>query len=142
MAVPVFFQPLVQIAALGRIFLPAGLATELEAALARSVAVVGKPKEVERVREAILPGGVFCFETTEAHSPAFLRMDFQRVAIEAVFQCPLNALRVPLVLHDADKVVGVTHEFAEPFHMDLHRFLEPLIQHIVQVDVRENRAQD
>ena len=141
-AVPVFFQPLVQIPAFGRVFLPAGLTTELEAAFPGTVAVMGEPKEVERVRAAILPDSVFSFETSEAHSPAFLRMDFQRVAPEALFEYSLNAFRVLLVLHDTDEIVCIAHQFAKPVHMFLDRFLEPPIQHVMQIDVGEDRAED
>jgi len=80
-----------------RVFLTAGLPSRLEAALPRAVAVVGEPKEVKGVRPAFRPGGVSSFVASNAHSSAFLRMDFQPVAIEAVFQCPLHALCIRLV---------------------------------------------
>ena len=67
-------------------------------------------------------------------------MERQPVATETFTQNVQHAPAAPGVLEGHHKVVGKPHELARPSQPGLCFPLEPRIQHMVQEDVREHRA--
>ncbi len=102
-------------AALGR-----GLAHD-RIALPRPHPVMGEAEEVE-CRALPAPSGPV---RSEVQVPRLVRVEPQPV---------------PVVLEKHHGVIGVPHQQAAPPHARLHLPLKPLVQHVVQVQIREQGA--
>ena len=104
-------------------------------------AVVREAQEVEGLRSAlstslpILPG-----KPPELDEPGLVGVYLQSEACEPLLHGVQKTLRVPLVLEAHHEVVGVAHDDCVAFDLAAAPLLlEPQVENVVQVDVRQSR---
>src|ERR1700721_782871 len=73
----------------------------------------------------------------EVYEASLGRMEPKPVPAQSLAQQFRHSLAGPMVLKGHHRVVSVSNQLAPPFESRSCHFLEPLVQHIVQVDVRE-----
>ena len=103
---------------------------------------MGEAQEVER------PGAFLGSRSTPAathlrpakrHQPRLVRVDGQAIPAETLRQDFHHSPRVRFVLEADHEVVGVADQESTPFQAGLHLLVPPVIQHVVQVDVGQQR---
>ena len=78
----------------------------------------------------------------EGHKPGLFRVQGEAITLEAFGQHGLHSFGVFFPLEPYDEVIGVSHEEDAPLHPWLHFFLEPLVEHFMQIDVAQQWADD
>jgi hypothetical protein len=99
---------------------------------------VGEAKKVEGGphRGGMPPAGAFEPEVYEA---GLGRVEPKPKAAKALAQYVQQSLAGPMVLEGDHGVIGVADQLTPPFPARPHRRLEPHIQHVMQIEVREQR---
>ena len=75
----------------------------------------------------------------EVHIARLGLMEREPVSTETFAQHLKHSLAAVAVFEGDDKVIGESHQLAPSVEARLRHVLEPLVQHMVQVDVREHR---
>jgi hypothetical protein len=73
----------------------------------------------------------------KAHQPRFLSIDLQPEPGKPLRDHPLDFMNILQALETHDKVIGISHHEGFPLTRGLDGFYEPLVQHLVQIDVTE-----
>lgn len=79
-------------------------------------------------------------KTPERNQPRLLRVQGQAEFGEPLRQDLQHLFRILPVLKTQDGVIGVSDLVRFPLQPGLHRFLEPFVQDLVQVDIGQKRA--
>lgn len=114
--------------------------SQLEKALSGPVHIVGKAEEIERRR---LFAPFLCIGpgiAPELDDPRLIRRKFQIKLQKPSLECFEYPLRLVLVLDTDHEVVGISHDLHNSTASGFHHPLDPQVQRIVQVDVREYRG--
>ena len=107
-------------------------------ALQRPPPDVGEAEEVER-RGRCHPVTPVEASPAEVHIARLGLMEREPVSTETFAQRVKQALAAVAVFEGDDKVVGETHQLAVSAQARLRHFLELLVQHMVQENVRDQR---
>ena len=99
---------------------------------------MGEAEKVERwlLTARLRPAEPLRAEVDEA---SLVRMERKPVPLKPLPQNFQHALRISVGLKGHHKVIGIAHQRRAAVQAGSHLILEPRIQHIVQIDVREQR---
>ena len=75
----------------------------------------------------------------EAQQPGLVLRQAQAVLAEPLAQRRVETPRIRLVLERRYKIIGITAKIRRTATMGLHHLFMPLVQHLMQIDVRQNR---
>ncbi len=101
---------------------------------------MGKSDKVECVGSP--PARLCSCGPAEVEEAALLWMQLEPVFPEALRQYLHDPPRIFLILKADDKVVGKPHQETMPSHPWLYFGLEPHVQYIVEIDIRQQGADD
>ena len=97
---------------------------------------VGKAKEVESRAHGRRMTPVGAFEP-EVYEACLGRMELKAIPAEPLAQHVQQSLAGRVVLKGNHRIIGISNQQASAMEPRSHRALEPFVQHMVQVDVRE-----
>ena len=117
------------------------LALDHPAPLPGASPIVGEPQHHEAAL-ALRTAPLRLRRSAKLYHPRLLGVQPQPVLLQPLRQHPKHPSHVVLVLEHQHRVVGVADLKRPPPKPRLHFVLEPLIQHFVQVDVRQCRRDD
>ena len=118
------------------------VAPQPEAPIPSLRATVREAQKVERLRFALpCPPVVFSGIPSELDEPRLFRVHFQFKASQPPFHGLKEALRIPPVLKTHHEIIGVPHDDCVATDFVLAPLLlEPQIEDVVQVNVRQDRG--
>jgi hypothetical protein len=105
-----------------------------EISSATTIHVVRKAEEVEGLWAPLLPTVPGC-GTTKPDEPGLTRFDFQFEVRETFSELCQKLSSISLVLKAGDKIITVPHQKRFATTVPSEAFLEPHIQHVVQIDI-------
>ena len=77
----------------------------------------------------------------EGHEARLVRVQREAEPAKALAQHLQNTLTTLPIREGDDKVIGESNQLAGALHSVLDRALEPIVQHMVQIEIREQRAE-
>ena len=105
-------------------------------------AYVFEAQEVERLRLSAVFRRRSAAKRPKSSSRVFSSASVQVEPRKPLPQLPVEAFRIPLVLETHHKIIGEpTSDTPRPGTIGLNLLLEPEVEHIVQVDVGQERAE-
>ena len=116
------------------------LAPQPEPPASRRQAVVREPEEVEGVRAPFAScAAARSGEPAELDEAGFVGVQLQGERGQPRLQVAQKPLCIPLVLESDHEIIGVTHDDGVTDRSGAPFLLEPQVEDVVQVDVRQNR---
>ena len=114
---------------------------DVAAAIPAVRAVMREPKEVERLRLAEAPSVSVCDrEPTELDEPRLIRMKCEPEACEPCLEIDKELLRLMPMLEADNGVIRITNDNHVAGGVTLPPLLDPEIIDVMEVDVRQQRA--
>jgi len=101
---------------------------------------VRKAEEVEATR--FVDSAIASMRWVEPDEPGFLRVQCKAVLRESFRKHVHDATSIGLVAEADDEVVSVAHEESSSSQPRLDYHLKPRVEHLVEVDVREQGGDD
>src|SRR6266550_3342072 len=102
--------------------------------------VVGKAQKVERLRFVQwLVIGTPTAGLSERYQPCLFRVQLQSILLEALEDDSVHSLGIRSMRKAYDQIVSESHRKYPPHHPFPHDFCKPLIEHLVQVDIGQQR---
>jgi hypothetical protein len=98
---------------------------------------MGQAKEVERGSIRIRMACALCSPWAEIDEAGLVRVEREPEPCKTFVQYCQDTLSVGKIAECHQRIVGVPHKGAIPGEARSHLSLEPVIQHVVQTDVRE-----
>jgi len=123
-------------------FLATGTTFNLEVSLPGLAAIMRKPQKGKLLWFLAASVRIFACKTAKFDAACFLFCQFKTKALQAVFQASLKILRIALVLKAGQKIIGKPKIIRFTATLSAHPSAEPQVQHVVQVDIRQQRRQD
>ena len=103
--------------------------------------VVGEPQHREAA-PALRAAPLSSRRTAKIHHPRLVRVKTETVLLQPLRQHPKHPPRVVFVLEHQHRIVGITDLEGPSPKPRLHFMLEPLVQHLMQIDVTQRRRDD
>jgi len=104
-------------------------------------AYVRETQEIKRLGSLVVFRLSVSGEASEEKHPRFIIGQCQVKPREPIPQVTVELLRVPLVLETHHKIVSEPHQISLPLEPSSHLFLEPQVEHKVQIPVSQERAE-
>lgn len=79
-------------------------------------------------------------KSAEAEDTRFILCHLQIEFLQSFWQYFVEPLRISGILKCANKVICISADDGFSFTVGLDHFLEPFVQDVVQVDIRQNRG--
>src|SRR5512143_1138005 len=122
--------------------LSAGPAFDLKVPSLGLPAIVRKSQKGKLLRLLASPVRILPSKSSEFDAPRLLLRQFQPNPFELLLQTSLKTFRIVLVPKAGHEIVGETEIIRPSSTLPAHLPSEPQVQHIMQVDIRQQRRQN
>ena len=133
------FRPIAEVAQTYAQLLATGAALDLEVSPLGLAAIMRKTQKGKLLWLLAALVCIFSCIAAKLDAARFLLRQLQTKAFQPVLQAPVKILCLALVLKAGQKVIGEPKIMRLTATLPAHPFAEPQVQHVMKVDVREQR---